>query len=207
MAIGYKASATSDYNVVLAGIVLKLQTAVGVYQTMMGQGDAAGDDLTGTYPNPTIAADAVTNTKLANMATQTIKGRTTAGTGDPEDLTAAQVRTILNVTETAFFQFPFHARLTAVSGNPTPTAETSTVSTIYLTPYLGSTIALYDGSNWDLYTLTEISLALSGLTAGKNYDVFVYNNSGISLELSAAWTMTPHAPTRTTTGRRLGQEQ
>ena len=49
----------------------------------------------------TIAADAVTNTKLANMATQTIKGRTTAGTGDPEDLTAAQVRTILNVANGA----------------------------------------------------------------------------------------------------------
>ena len=36
-----------------------------------------------------IALDAVTNTKLANMATQTIKGRTAAGLGDPEDLTAA----------------------------------------------------------------------------------------------------------------------
>jgi len=31
-------------------------------------------------------------------------------------------------------------------------------------------------------------LALSGLTSGKNYDVFVYNNSGtMTLELSAAW--------------------
>ena len=49
----------------------------------------------------TIAADAVTNTKLANMAVSTIKGRATAGTGDPEDLTAAQVRTILNVADGA----------------------------------------------------------------------------------------------------------
>lgn len=37
----------------------------------------------------------VTNAQLANMATQTIKGRTTAGTGSPEDLTIAQVRTML----------------------------------------------------------------------------------------------------------------
>lgn len=44
----------------------------------------------------TIASDAVTNAKLANMATQTIKGRTTAGTGDPEDLTATQATAILN---------------------------------------------------------------------------------------------------------------
>jgi hypothetical protein len=33
-----------------------------------------------------IANDSVTNSKLANMATATVKGRATAGTGDPEDL-------------------------------------------------------------------------------------------------------------------------
>ena len=49
----------------------------------------------------TIAADVVSNTKLANMATSTIKGRVTAGTGDPEDLTAAQVRTLINVANGA----------------------------------------------------------------------------------------------------------
>lgn len=39
--------------------------------------------------------DVVTNAKLANMATASIKGRTTAGTGDPEDLTAAQAAAIV----------------------------------------------------------------------------------------------------------------
>jgi hypothetical protein len=43
-----------------------------------------------------IATDAVDNTRLANVATQTIKGRTTASTGDPEDLTATQATAILN---------------------------------------------------------------------------------------------------------------
>jgi len=45
----------------------------------------------------TIASDVVTNAKLANMAVNTIKGRVTTGTGDPEDLTATQARTILNI--------------------------------------------------------------------------------------------------------------
>lgn len=49
----------------------------------------------------TIVNDAVTNAKLANMITQTIKGRSSGSTGDPEDLTAAQVRTILNVADGA----------------------------------------------------------------------------------------------------------
>ena len=45
----------------------------------------------------TIPNNSVSNAKLADMATQTIKGRTTAGTGDPEDLTAAQATAILDV--------------------------------------------------------------------------------------------------------------
>lgn len=46
----------------------------------------------------TIANNAVTNAKAADMAADTIKGRANgAGTGDPTDLTATQVRTILNV--------------------------------------------------------------------------------------------------------------
>lgn len=44
-----------------------------------------------------IADNQVTNAKLAQVSTQTIKGRTTAGTGNPEDLTATQATAILNV--------------------------------------------------------------------------------------------------------------
>lgn len=57
-------------------------------------------DVTGAT-TLTIADEAVTNAKLAHIATDTIKGRTTAGTGDVEDLTAAQVRTIINVEDGA----------------------------------------------------------------------------------------------------------
>lgn len=47
-----------------------------------------------------IATNAVTNTKLADMASQRIKGRISAGTSDPEDLTASQVRTLINFDDT-----------------------------------------------------------------------------------------------------------
>lgn len=43
-----------------------------------------------------IGANSITNAKLATMANSTIKGRVTAGTGSPEDLTAAQVASIIN---------------------------------------------------------------------------------------------------------------
>jgi hypothetical protein len=44
------------------------------------------------------ADGAVTNAKLANVATATMKGRIGAGTGVPEDLTVAEVQTLLGIT-------------------------------------------------------------------------------------------------------------
>lgn len=64
--------------------------------------DHTGDVTSSGDGATTIAADAVTNAKLANMAQATIKGRAAgAGTGDPVDLTATEVRTILNVADGA----------------------------------------------------------------------------------------------------------
>jgi hypothetical protein len=48
----------------------------------------------------TIANNVVTNAKLADVPTATFKGRTTAATGDPEDLTVAQAKTLLDLVGT-----------------------------------------------------------------------------------------------------------
>ncbi len=64
------------------------------------QSISLGGDLSGsgsTSITATIANDAVTNAKLANVSTATIKGRVTASTGDPEDLTGTQATTLLDV--------------------------------------------------------------------------------------------------------------
>lgn len=55
-----------------------------------GDVTSAGDGAT------TIANDAVTNAKLANMSSGAIKGRVSAGSGDPEDLTGAQATALLD---------------------------------------------------------------------------------------------------------------
>lgn len=61
-----------------------------------------GDATVNSGGSLTIANDAVSNTKAANMAADTIKGRANgAGTGDPTDLTATQVKTILGAGTTS----------------------------------------------------------------------------------------------------------
>jgi hypothetical protein len=58
-------------------------------QTISLTGDVTGSG-TGSFA-ATIANDAVTNAKMANMTASTIKARITASTGDPEDATLTQV--------------------------------------------------------------------------------------------------------------------
>ncbi len=56
--------------------------------------EATPNQVKGNVPN-----DAITNALAANMAQATIKGRAAgAGTGDPTDLTAAQVGAVLGIT-------------------------------------------------------------------------------------------------------------
>lgn len=64
-------------------------------QTITLSGDVTGSG-SGSFA-AAIANDAVTNAKAANMATGTIKGRATAGAGDPEDLTGTQATALLDV--------------------------------------------------------------------------------------------------------------
>lgn len=86
---------------------------------------SAGDGAT------TITNDAATNAKLANMAQNTIKGRITASTGDPEDLSATQVRTLINVENGANnYTHPNH------TGDVTSTGDGATVIVEKYTPTL-----------------------------------------------------------------------
>jgi hypothetical protein len=63
-------------------------------QTITLTSDVTGSG-TGSFA-ATIANGVVSNAKLANVATSTFKGRTTAGTGSPEDLTSTQATALLN---------------------------------------------------------------------------------------------------------------
>jgi len=83
----------------------------------------------------------------------------------------------------------FQARLSL--SETEPFARDITSSNLYLHPYNGNTIWLYNTTDtrWEPSKLSgTVSLALSGLTVALPYDVYVYDNSGtLTLELTE-WT-------------------
>lgn len=88
------------------------------------------------------------------------------------------------------FQSVQQFRLTLTTGVPVTTADVTGATTIYACPYDGSSIALYDGSTWNVRTSAEFSLAVGTLTSGLPYDVFCYDNATVPTLEFLAWTNT-----------------
>jgi hypothetical protein len=77
-------------------------------------------------------------------------------------------------------------RLSPTTGVPIDNNATA-VTTIYMTPFVGNLISLYNGTTWDTLSTAEISIAVPATTATL-YDVFCYNNSGTATLELTAWT-------------------
>jgi hypothetical protein len=114
-------------------------------------------------------------------------------TVDVSDTTDDATGSSRKITLTRLGAFISHGicqgRLTLESGVPVSASDQTAKTNVYFTPCNGNRISVYDGTRWKYYSFSEITLALGTLTSGKNYDVFIYDNSGtLTLEFSAAWT-------------------
>lgn len=79
-------------------------------------------------------------------------------------------------------------RLSGVSGEVS--ADTAGTSNLFLTPYNGNKLALYDNTSatWREYTLNEQTIPLA-CVANTNYDIFALDNgSGVVVFEQVAWT-------------------
>lgn len=91
--IGRDTAGTGNPEEVSLSGGLEFTGSGGIQRSAFSGGDVSA--VAGSA-NLTIVSDAVTNTKLADMAASTFKGRITGSTGDPEDLTATQATSLLN---------------------------------------------------------------------------------------------------------------
>ncbi len=90
---------------------------------------------------------------------------------------------------------PVGGRLTLTTGMPF-SGDVSGATTVYWTPYVNAVYPWFNGVLWTVRAIGELSLALdsnSGHTgyqqSGKNFDLFVYNDSGTDrLVTGPAWT-------------------
>jgi len=78
-------------------------------------------------------------------------------------------------------------RLSLTSGTPVTTADVLAATSLYFEPYQGNRIALYDGSTWNIRTVTAASVVIPATTATL-YDVFAYDNAGVPGYELLAWT-------------------
>lgn len=106
----------------------------------------------------------------------------------------AQLSGRTNWYQDPLFAQLFQARLTLTTTVPVTTADVTAATTVYLAPYKGNIITLYDGTSWKPYSLSEISIAVPATTS-TNYDIFVYDNAGTLTLEAVAWT---NATTRAT---------
>jgi hypothetical protein len=128
VALGASATATtptsSDNSTAIATTAyVKAQNYLTANQTVTLSGDATGSGTTAI--TVTVANDAITNAKLANMATATIKGRASAGTGDPEDLSASAVKTLLAIVHTDITDFDTGVQQNRLDQMAAPTSAVS----------------------------------------------------------------------------------
>lgn len=88
------------YAPTTADVKITLKTSADVTIRTIERIPTTSTPTAGSIGTTSLADDAATNAKLANMATDRVKGRTTAGTGDPEDMTITETLDIVAGTPT-----------------------------------------------------------------------------------------------------------
>lgn len=190
------------------GVLTALAVNVGSAGAVIVNGGALGTPSSGTLTNCTGLPVAGGGTGLASATAYAVLCGGTTSTGAFQSIasvgTSGQVLTSNGAGALPTFQTVASSggspvapqgRLTLTSATAITTADVTAATSIYFTPFGGTTVPIYDGSSTANTSFTELTLALdnnSGHTnyhqSGKNYDLFVVSDSGtIRLGTGPKW--------------------
>jgi hypothetical protein len=152
-------------------------------------------DQTWTHPSSLSFTGTTTLAAVNVSGAAAFSGTTTAPTqsaGDSSTKVATTAFVAANAPALASANpGPAQGRLTNATGIPYQTATVAGSSTIYYTPYVGTKISLWNGTAYQDYTFSEMSITTTGLaTASVPYDFFIYQSSGTPTPVAVAWTST-----------------
>lgn len=103
-----------------------------------------------------------------------------AGTANGDSVRFEQITSNLDLSICNF-------RLTLTSATPVTTSDVTAATTLYVSPYKGNKIALYNGSIWNMRSSAEMSIAVPATTSTM-YDLFCYDNAGTPTLEALSWT-------------------
>ena len=165
-------AATSNTNILNDALLSKLngiqagatdnQTAAEIKTLLQSDKLTSSEITSGTIGTGLLANDAVTFAKIENIAQNRIIGRTASGTGDATTLTAANVRSMINVADGA---------TSYTSNQATNTSSNVTFGTINCSSLTatGNVTAFSDATlKTDIHTINE-ALGIVGKLRGVTY--------------------------------------
>jgi hypothetical protein len=135
----------------------------------------------------TVASSTAIDLQGSTFANAYVSGGTIGG--GIEEVSMGNGLTMVGSALTASIVVEPQGYLTLTSGTPIITADVTSATTVYYTPFKGNLINIYDGSSFPLKTFTELSLSLTSSQAASTlYDLFVINDAGtLRLVSGPAW--------------------